>query len=90
MSGMGKAGKALRETLQQHNLTQNRLAVTMGIARGTMSHWVAETRDPTAESIPTIVDALEQLNPEAARTFVEAYLGRAIGELAPKESEGEG
>ncbi|MFG3819102.1 MULTISPECIES: helix-turn-helix domain-containing protein [Limnothrix] len=87
MSGMGKAGKALRETLQQHNLTQNRLAVTMGIARGTMSHWVAETRDPTAEAIPTIVDALEQLNPEAARTFVEAYLGRAIGELSPKQIE---
>ena len=87
MSGMGKAGKALRETLQQHNLTQNRLAVTMGIARGTMSHWVAETRDPTAESIPTIVDALKQLNPAAARTFVEVYLGRAIGELSPKQIE---
>ena len=86
---MGKAGKALRETLQQHNLTQNRLAVTMGISRGTMSHWVAETRDPTAESIPAIVDALEQLNPEAARAFVEAYLGRAIGELASKDFEGD-
>ena len=48
-------------------------------------YWVAETRDPTAESIPAIVDALEQLNPEAARAFVEAYLGRAIGELSPKQ-----
>lgn len=84
---MGKAGKALRETLQQHNLTQNRLAVTMEISRGTMSHWVAETRAPTAESIPAIVDALEQLNSEAARTFVEAYLGRAIGELTLKHIE---
>jgi hypothetical protein len=36
------------------------------------------------------VDALEQLNPEAARAFVEAYLGRAIGELAPKDAEDEG
>jgi transcriptional regulator with XRE-family HTH domain len=82
---MGKAGKALRTTLQQYNIAQNRLAVSMGINRATISHWFAETRDPTAESIPAIVDALEQLNPEAARAFVEAYLGRAIGELSPKQ-----
>ncbi len=76
--------------LQQYNIAQNRLAVAMGINRATISHWFAETRDPTAESIPAIVDALEQLNPEAARAFVEAYLGRAIGALAPKDAEGEG
>jgi len=29
------------------------------------------------------------LNPEAARAFVEAYLGRAIGELASKDFEGD-
>lgn len=71
---MGKAGKALRTVLTTYGITQNRLAVTMGISRGTVNNWFNETRDPTAESIPDIVAALDTLNEAAARDFLRLYL----------------
>ncbi len=46
----------------------------MGISRGTVNNWFNETRDPTAESIPAIVAALDTLNPAAARDFLRLYL----------------
>lgn len=78
---MGKAGNALRTVLTRHGITQNRLAVTIGINRATLNHWFSESRDPTAEAIPKIVDALLVLNPVAAREFVELYLGRSLTDL---------
>ncbi|MFQ3615236.1 MAG: helix-turn-helix transcriptional regulator [Cyanobacteriota bacterium] len=72
---MGKAGNALRTVLTNYGISQNRLAVTMGISRGTVNNWFNETRDPTAESIPAIVAALDALNPAAAQDFLRLYLG---------------
>lgn len=78
---MGKAGKALRQVLETYGISQNRLAVTMQINRATVNQWFNETRDPQAESIPDIVDALETLDPNAAQDFLKLYLGRsALGE----------
>jgi transcriptional regulator with XRE-family HTH domain len=71
---MGKAGKALREVLETYEISQNRLAVVMGIARSTVSHWFNETRDPSAEAVTEIVKALRKLNEAAAKEFVELYL----------------
>ncbi len=73
---MGKAGKALRQVLETYGISQNRLAVAMGVNRATVNQWFNETRDPLAESIPDIVKALEQLNEAAAKDFVRLYLGR--------------
>ncbi|MBD0269400.1 helix-turn-helix transcriptional regulator [Pseudanabaena sp. FACHB-2040] len=78
---MGRAGKALRQVLETYGISQNRLAVTIGINRATVNQWFNETRDPLAESIPDIVDALETLNPVAATDFLSLYLGRP----APKD-----
>ncbi|MFB2981380.1 helix-turn-helix domain-containing protein [Microseira sp. BLCC-F43] len=78
---MGKAGKALKQVLETYNISQNRLAVTIGINRSTVSQWYNETRDPLAESIPEIVEALEKLNRSAARDFLVLYLGRSIEHL---------
>lgn len=50
----------------------------MGIGRSTVHYWVNETRDPQAESIPEIVEALEKINSAAARDFLLLYLGRII------------
>ncbi|MCG9884603.1 MAG: helix-turn-helix domain-containing protein [Cyanobacteria bacterium] len=78
---MGKAGHSLRYVLQNHGISQNRLAVVMEVNRSTVNHWFSESRDPAAEAIPRIVDALIAINPAAARDFVELYLGRSLEEL---------
>jgi predicted transcriptional regulator len=71
---MGKAGKALRQVLETYEISQNKLAVVMGIARSTVSHWFNETRDPSAEAVTEIVKALRKLDESAAKEFVELYL----------------
>ena len=80
---MGKAGKALRQVLETYGISQNRLAIAMGVNRATVNQWFNETRDPLAEAIPDIVQALEQLNEAAAKDFLLLYLGR----VAPPEPE---
>lgn len=71
---MGRAGQALRDTLEQHKISQNKLAVTMGVGRPKVFRWFHEQIDPTAETVVEIVIALNKLDPEAARTFVHRYL----------------
>jgi transcriptional regulator with XRE-family HTH domain len=80
---MGKAGKALRQVLETYGISQNRLAVVMGVNRATVNQWFNETRDPLAESIPDIVTALETLNESAAREFIALYLGRIAQDDEP-------
>jgi transcriptional regulator with XRE-family HTH domain len=73
---MGRAGKALRQVLEKYGISQNRLAVTMGLARSTVNQWFNEITDPSAESVIQIIAALETLNEAAAKEFVALYLGR--------------
>jgi transcriptional regulator with XRE-family HTH domain len=80
---MGKAGKALRQVLETYGISQNRLAVVMGVNRATVNQWFNETRDPLAESIPDIVTALETLNEAAAKEFIALYLGRIAQDDEP-------
>jgi transcriptional regulator with XRE-family HTH domain len=47
---MGRAGKALRQVLKNYGISQNQLAIAMGIAAGNVSRWVSENRDPSAEA----------------------------------------
>lgn len=73
---MGKAGKALRHVLETYGISQNRLAVTMGIGRSTVNGWFNEISDPSAEAVTEIVAALAAIDPAAAKEFVSLYLGR--------------
>lgn len=75
---MGRAGQALKEVLEIHNISQNRLAVEMGLRRSVTYRWVHELNDPTGETIVGIVEALKKLNPTAARDFVQRYLGDLV------------
>ena len=75
---MGKAGEALRQVLETYGISQNKLAVILGIERGSVYRWVHEIRDPTAETVREIVKALKEINPAAAEKFVELYLGDLI------------
>jgi transcriptional regulator with XRE-family HTH domain len=73
---MTRAGRALRQVLEEYGISQNRLAVVMGAGRSTVHYWFSGSQDPKAEAVLEIVDALEQLNPEASQAFLEMYLGR--------------
>ncbi len=72
---MGKAGKALKQVLEVHGISQNKLAVAMGLPRSNVGRWVNEDRDPTAENVAQIVDVLRKISPEAAEGFIRLYLG---------------
>jgi transcriptional regulator with XRE-family HTH domain len=72
---MGRAGKALKRVLEDYDITQNRLAVVMGITRSSVHRWVYEIGDPVADAVIEIRNALQKINPEAAEEFIRLYLG---------------
>lgn len=74
IKSMGRAGKALKQVLKTYRISQNKLAIAMGISPANVSRWVNESRDPVGDSIIEIKNALEKLNPEAAEEFVMLYL----------------
>ena len=71
---MGRAGKALKRVLQDYQITQNHLAVSMSIDRSNVSRWVNESRDPSAESVAELKDALTLIKPQAGDDFVQYFL----------------
>ena len=73
---MGSAGKALSQVLEAYGISQNRLAVEMGIGRSIVHNWVKEKKDPVAESVLAIAQALEKIDAAAAKEFLSLYLGR--------------
>lgn len=76
IGGMGRAGKALNQVLETYDISQNRLAVEMGISRATVHNWAQEKRDPVAESVLAIAEGLEKIDEAAAKEFLTLYLGR--------------
>lgn len=72
---MGRAGKALKQVLETYNISQNQLAVTMGIRRSNVSRWVSEIRDPVAETMLEIRNGLRKIHPAAAEDFIRLYIG---------------
>ncbi|NJL21120.1 MAG: helix-turn-helix transcriptional regulator [Leptolyngbyaceae cyanobacterium SM1_3_5] len=76
---MGRASQALKQVLETYGITQNKLAVTMGISRANVGRWF-HGLDPSAENIAEITKALKQINPEAAQAFVKLYLGEILEE----------
>ncbi|MBE9212635.1 hypothetical protein IQ247_07880 [Plectonema cf. radiosum LEGE 06105] len=72
---MGKAGQALRQVLEFHNISQSLLAKELGVERPIVFRWFHEHTDPTAETVVEIVQTLQHINTSAATDFVQAYLG---------------
>ncbi|WNZ24642.1 helix-turn-helix transcriptional regulator [Leptolyngbya sp. NK1-12] len=88
---MGRAGQALKRILEKYGISQNSLAVALGVERGSVYRWVHEVRDPNAETVVEIVTALRDINPSAAEAFVQLYLGDvARGKLDPDNDKQEG
>jgi DNA-binding XRE family transcriptional regulator len=75
---MGKAGKALRQVLETYGISQNQLAVALGVKPFAVFRWYHEQTDPSAETARSIVKALQGINPEAAKEFVRLYIGEMV------------
>jgi transcriptional regulator with XRE-family HTH domain len=75
---MGKAGQVLKQVLTSHDVSQYALAARLGIERTTVYRWCNNVRDPSGDTIVEIVTALKELSPEAARDFVQHYLGELV------------
>lgn len=75
---MGKAGRVLKVVLETYEISQNRLAVTLGVGRSNVYRWVNEVRDPTSETVISIMKALEELDVEAAAEFRRLYMSDLI------------
>lgn len=75
---MGRANQALKQVLENYGISQNKLAVALGIDRSAIFKWVHDQRDPSAEKIVDITQALKSLNLEAAKEFVRLYLGELV------------
>jgi transcriptional regulator with XRE-family HTH domain len=75
---MGKAGRVLKQVLEDHGVSQYSLAMQLQIERTTVYRWCNNVRDPSGDTIVEIVTALKELNPEAAREFVRRYLGEVV------------
>jgi DNA-binding phage protein len=71
---MGKAGRVLRQVLEDYSISQTKLANELGIGRSNVYRWVNEVRDPNSETVLDIVKALEGISPEAATQFKQLYM----------------
>jgi transcriptional regulator with XRE-family HTH domain len=72
---MGKAGRVLKAVMQSYGISQGKLAAAMGIGSSNVYRWANEIRDPGSETVMSILEALEGLNPEAAAEFRRLYMG---------------
>ena len=75
---MGKAGAALKQVLETYNISQYSLAAVLDVERNNVYRWVNEKRDPSAETVVQIIRALKSMNPEAAKAFVDLYVGNEV------------
>jgi predicted transcriptional regulator len=81
---MRKAGRVLRDVLNTYGISQNKLAHAMGVRSSVVYRWFNELIDPTGDSLVKMVVALKSIDIDAAREFVQRYLGEIL------EDEGEG
>jgi transcriptional regulator with XRE-family HTH domain len=84
---MGRASQALKQVLEKFGISQNKLAVALEIDRSAVFKWVHDQREPTSETIVEITKALKQINPDAAREFVQLYLGNLLEDPEKLEDE---
>ncbi|MEP0912478.1 helix-turn-helix domain-containing protein [Leptolyngbya sp. GB1-A1] len=60
--------------MQSYGISQGKLAAAMGIGASNVYRWANEIRDPGSETVMKILEALENLNPDAATEFRQLYM----------------
>jgi predicted transcriptional regulator len=78
MGSMGKAGQVLREVLTTYSISQNKLAIAMGVRSSVVYRWFNERIDPTGDTLVRMVEALKEIDRDAAKEFVRQYLGEIV------------
>lgn len=71
---MGKAGKVLKSVLEKYGISQGKLAAVMGVGSSNVYRWANEIRDPSSETVLTIVKSLYRIDVNAAEEFKTLYL----------------
>ena len=71
---MGRAGKVLKTVMETHGISQGKLAAVMGIGSSNVYRWANEVRDPSSETVISLIKALKQIQPDAAEEFKSLYL----------------
>ncbi len=64
--------------LESYRISQNKLAVTLGVKPSVVFRWFHEQTDPSGETIAEIAKALQGIDPAAADEFVRLYLGNYL------------
>ena len=77
---MSQSGEALKQVLNRYGISQNKLAVAMGIGRSTVNHWVKQLRDPSSDAVLEIRKGLKKIDVAAAEEFIRLYLEEAAEE----------
>ncbi|MEG3908609.1 helix-turn-helix transcriptional regulator [Microcoleus sp. w2-18bC1] len=75
---MRKAGRVLRDVLNTYGISQNKLAIAMGVRSSVVYRWFNELIDPTVNTLVKMVVALKLLDIDAAREFVQRYWGEIL------------
>lgn len=73
---MSKAGSALKQVLENYGITQYNITLEMGISRSNIHRWINAQADTVGDAILDIRDALERINPDAAKDFAKLYWER--------------
>ncbi len=60
--------------LEQYNISQIKLADQLGVGRSNVYRWANEVRDPTSETVIAIIQALGEINPDAAAEYRKLYM----------------
>jgi hypothetical protein len=60
----------------------------MGIGRSNIYRWVNEVRDPGAEMVLQLRNALQQINSDAAHQFIQLYLADSSDDPGDSERDG--
>jgi len=77
---MSRVSEALKQVLRKYSISQNRLAIILGVERPIFFRWFHGQVDPSAETVAGIVEAIQSINAEASKEFVKLYLGIWTGD----------
>ena len=67
--------------MEKYSISQGKLAAVMNIGSSNVYRWANEVRDPTSETVIAIIQALGEINPEAAAEFRRLYMGEPESEI---------
>ncbi len=71
---MARTSVALKQVLDTYGISQNKLAVTVGISRANVGRWY-QGIDSSAKNIALIADGLKVLDVKAFQGFLRLYFG---------------